>query len=144
MCAPARGSQDASPVANSAGTDMQLADFILRDMERTLGEWELFAATLLPAARNLNSLGLREHARQIIQAVAVDLSALDCIPTIDNEMMLIERHVYTRLQVHRRAGSVSCLVSRVTLPESLMSTLAASGRCYRSLDRKAVWPRPTP
>jgi hypothetical protein len=35
---------------------MRLADFILRDMGRILLEWEAFAATLLPAAKNMDSL----------------------------------------------------------------------------------------
>jgi len=53
---------------------MRLADFILRDMGRILAEWEAFATTLLPAARHLNSLALRNHAPQILQAVAKDLA----------------------------------------------------------------------
>jgi signal transduction histidine kinase len=53
---------------------MRLADFILRDMETILARWEAFAATLLPAAGNLESLALRDHAQQILQAVAKDLS----------------------------------------------------------------------
>jgi len=39
---------------------MRLADFILRDMKHILGEWEAFVATQLPAARNLDSLALRD------------------------------------------------------------------------------------
>ncbi|SAL65041.1 sensor histidine kinase [Caballeronia humi] len=53
---------------------MRLADFILQDMGRILMEWEAFAATLLPAAENMDSLALRDHAQQILQAVAKDLS----------------------------------------------------------------------
>ncbi|SOZ51037.1 putative sensor histidine kinase (dctS) [Cupriavidus taiwanensis] len=53
---------------------MRLADFILRDMSRILTEWEAFAATLMPAARHMDSLALRDHAVQILQAVAKDLS----------------------------------------------------------------------
>lgn len=53
---------------------MRLADFILRDMGHILAEWEAFATTMLPAARGLNSLALRDHAPQILQAVAKDLS----------------------------------------------------------------------
>jgi RsbT co-antagonist protein rsbRD N-terminal domain len=52
---------------------MRLADFILRDMEPILAQWEAFAATLLPAAANLDASGLRDHAEQILQAVAKDL-----------------------------------------------------------------------
>ena len=53
---------------------MRLADFILRNMETILGEWEEFAATLLPAAAGMTSLALRDDAKQILEAVAKDLS----------------------------------------------------------------------
>jgi signal transduction histidine kinase len=53
---------------------MRLADFILSNMETILGEWEEFAATLLPAAAGMTSLALRDHAKQILEAVANDLS----------------------------------------------------------------------
>ena len=50
------------------------ADFILRDMESILVEWEAFAATLFPATTSMTSLALRDHAKQILEAVAKDLS----------------------------------------------------------------------
>ena len=53
---------------------MRLADFILRDMEAILVAWEAFASVQLPAARHMKSLALRDHARQILEAVAKDLS----------------------------------------------------------------------
>ncbi len=36
--------------------------------------WEAFAAVQLPAAKHMNPLALRDHARQILQAVSKDLS----------------------------------------------------------------------
>jgi heme exporter protein D len=54
---------------------MRLADFIVSDMEAILTEWEAFACTLLPAAANMNPPALRDHAQQILEAVAKDLSA---------------------------------------------------------------------
>jgi signal transduction histidine kinase len=54
---------------------MRLADFILQDMEPILEHWEAFAATLVPAAANMESLALRDHAQQILLAVATDLRA---------------------------------------------------------------------
>jgi signal transduction histidine kinase len=42
-------------------------------MEPILAQWEAFAATLLPAAANMEALGLRDHAEQILHAVAKDL-----------------------------------------------------------------------
>lgn len=52
---------------------MRLADFIVRNMEPILVQWEAFAATLLPAAQSMDSRGLRDHARQILEAVARDI-----------------------------------------------------------------------
>jgi signal transduction histidine kinase len=43
-------------------------------METILEEWEEFAATLLPAAGGMTSLALRDHAKEILEAVAKDLS----------------------------------------------------------------------
>ncbi len=55
---------------------MRLADFILRDMEIILAKWEAFAATRLPAAAFMGSLELRDHAQQILEAIALDLSTV--------------------------------------------------------------------
>jgi signal transduction histidine kinase len=52
---------------------VRLADFILRDMEAILAEWEAFAATRLPAAGHMVSLELRDHAQQILEAIVADL-----------------------------------------------------------------------
>lgn len=52
---------------------MRLADFISSHMEKILTEWEAFAATLLPAADGLDALALRDHAKQILEAIAIDL-----------------------------------------------------------------------
>ena len=43
---------------------MRLANFILRNMETILGEWEQFAATLLPGAAGMTSLALRNHRKR--------------------------------------------------------------------------------
>jgi signal transduction histidine kinase len=53
---------------------MRLADFILQDMETILAEWESFAATLLPAAAGMTSLALRNDAKEILEAIAKDIS----------------------------------------------------------------------
>ncbi|HYQ92907.1 MAG TPA: sensor histidine kinase, partial [Candidatus Competibacteraceae bacterium] len=53
---------------------MRLDDFILSNMETILAEWEAFAATLLPAAGTMATLALRDHAPQILEAIAKDLS----------------------------------------------------------------------
>src|SRR5512135_1519255 len=56
------------------GASMRLADFILSNLEPLLAEWEAFAVTQLPAARTMTPLALRDHARQILEAIAKDLS----------------------------------------------------------------------
>ena len=52
---------------------MRLADFIETNMEEILSDWEGFARTLLPAAGGLGVSALRDHAEQILHAVAQDL-----------------------------------------------------------------------
>lgn len=51
---------------------MRLADFILRDMEAILLQWDAFAATTEPA-KAMTRRALRDHAREILQAVAKDI-----------------------------------------------------------------------
>lgn len=52
---------------------MRLDRFIHAHMEEILTEWEAFAETLLPAAGSMTDLALRDHARQILQAIALDI-----------------------------------------------------------------------
>lgn len=53
---------------------MRLADFILRDIEGILTEWEQFARAQLPAASELDSAALRDHAEHILRAIVKDIS----------------------------------------------------------------------
>lgn len=53
---------------------MRLADFISRETELILKEWEAYAVTLSPAANHLDAEGLRDHAAQILQAITKDLA----------------------------------------------------------------------
>ena len=53
---------------------MRLSAFISSNMEAILAEWESFAATLLPAAADMSSLALRDHAKQILEAIAKDIT----------------------------------------------------------------------
>ncbi|MFZ6647130.1 sensor histidine kinase [Undibacterium sp. TJN25] len=52
---------------------MRLAKFIISSMEPILVEWEAFARTLMPEARRMSSLTLRDHAGQILTAIANDI-----------------------------------------------------------------------
>jgi len=53
---------------------MRLAEFILRDMEAIVVEWEAFAGSQFPTGANPTRLTLRDHIQQILEAVAKDLS----------------------------------------------------------------------
>lgn len=53
---------------------MRLSEFILEHMEPILTEWEAFAGTLLPAAEGMTATELRDHAKEILEAVAKDLT----------------------------------------------------------------------
>ena len=52
---------------------MRLADFIDANTPAILAEWEVFASTLLPAAAEMDAAALRDHAEQMLQAMAKDL-----------------------------------------------------------------------
>ena len=52
---------------------MKLSTFILSEMNSIVAEWEIFAAAQLPAAAQLGSLALRDHAEEILQALAKDI-----------------------------------------------------------------------
>ncbi len=53
---------------------MRLGDFIVRNMEPILAGWEAFAATCLPASASMDSLGLRDHAPAMLEAIVADLA----------------------------------------------------------------------
>ncbi len=52
---------------------MRLAQFITEDIEVILVEWEAFAQSLSIAGQKMTSLALRDHAKQILQAIAQDI-----------------------------------------------------------------------
>jgi signal transduction histidine kinase len=52
---------------------MRLAEFILGHLATIISEWETFAATRLPAAQGMTALELRDHAEQILRAIARDI-----------------------------------------------------------------------
>ena len=51
----------------------QRASFILEHIEEILAEWESFAKSLSPASTTMDSLALRDHAQQMLEAIAKDL-----------------------------------------------------------------------
>ncbi|GAB7521313.1 sensor histidine kinase [Paraburkholderia sp. 2C] len=47
----------------------------MQNMEEILVQWQAFATTLHPAARSMDRAALRDHAQQILQAIAKDISS---------------------------------------------------------------------
>lgn len=54
-------------------TEHRLAHFILENMEPILRDWEAFARTIEPPALTMDDKALRDHARQMLEAIAKDL-----------------------------------------------------------------------
>ena len=54
---------------------MRLATFITEHLEEILAEWETFAASLLGKGEVMSSLALRDHASQILRAIAQDIES---------------------------------------------------------------------
>lgn len=52
---------------------MGLSEYINRNLDEIITEWESFAKTLLPAAEGMSQTELRDHARQMLVAVAEDM-----------------------------------------------------------------------
>ncbi len=53
---------------------MRLADFILANREPILAEWEAFARNCVPAGRPMDVAALRDHADEMLTAIAADLA----------------------------------------------------------------------
>lgn len=52
---------------------MQLHTFIQDNLDPIVHEWEVFARTLLPAAKSMSDQALRNHSREILMAIVKDM-----------------------------------------------------------------------
>src|SRR5580765_4113554 len=52
---------------------MRFSVFIEENLDAIVAEWEAFARTLLPAAKTLSDLTLRDHCREILLAIVKDM-----------------------------------------------------------------------
>jgi signal transduction histidine kinase len=52
---------------------MRLHRYIDEHLDEILAEWEAFARTLGPAADHMSSLALRDHAKDILRAISLDM-----------------------------------------------------------------------
>ena len=57
----------------SPTSTMNLSVFIVVHVEKIMREWEAFAATMQPAADDMSSTELRDHAKQMLTAISVDM-----------------------------------------------------------------------
>src|SRR5688572_21601535 len=53
---------------------MRLAEFMLREREQILSEWVTFARSCLPTADGMNLAMLRDHASEMLEVIAADLT----------------------------------------------------------------------
>lgn len=59
---------------------MRLAEFIDSRLDAIVREWDAFAATRVPAGAKMDALALRDHAPQILRAIAADLRTPQTAP----------------------------------------------------------------
>ena len=52
---------------------MGLSDFITLEADKIMSEFESFARQQLPAAADMDVVALRDHARQVLEAIALDM-----------------------------------------------------------------------
>ena len=50
-----------------------MTSFIIEHMDEIVSEWESFARTVSPASATLDPVALRDHAKQMLQAIAIDI-----------------------------------------------------------------------
>jgi signal transduction histidine kinase len=59
--------------APTVGSPMRLSDFIEQNREAIVVEWEAFARATIAPAKAMSTLALRDHAMQILLAIAKDM-----------------------------------------------------------------------
>jgi signal transduction histidine kinase len=62
---------------------MRLSEFILRELDPILQEWEEFARTILPVTQGMSVERLRDHAREMLITIAHDME----LPQDDTEQL---------------------------------------------------------
>ena len=50
-----------------------MASFITEHMNEIIAEWESFARTVSPASATMDNVALRDHVKQMLQAIAIDV-----------------------------------------------------------------------
>jgi signal transduction histidine kinase len=55
------------------GRALRLSEFVTKEKEAILLEWEAFARTLTPAATDMSPSAIRDHGAEILDAIALDM-----------------------------------------------------------------------
>ncbi|MES2259744.1 MAG: HAMP domain-containing sensor histidine kinase [Pseudomonadota bacterium] len=103
---------------------MKLSSFIATHIENILVEWESFARTLEPAAGQMSSAALRDHARMILLAIAADI---DKVETAD------EQYDKSRGMAPENLGPESAAATHGTLRQTSGFSLIQLTAEYRAL-----------
>ena len=64
------------PRPTDAYSGMRLSQFIKRNIEPILVEWEAFARTMIPPAETMSVVELRDHAHEILLAIADEMETV--------------------------------------------------------------------
>jgi signal transduction histidine kinase len=114
---------------------MRLAEFIQRDMNLILAAWDSFAAAQLPAAASMTPLALRDHAEEILRAVARDLETMQTRAALSTNLLAPPQGVAdapeTAAQTHavlraQQGFSIQQLVAEFTALRASVSRLYLS------------------
>jgi signal transduction histidine kinase len=83
---------------------MRLSAFLKANVRIIVDDWEQFARTLVPAGSKMDSLALRDHAKQILLAIAEDIaswqSVSDSIDKSHGRNFSATRSAETAAEVH--------------------------------------------
>ena len=76
MAAPAADQPAARPISQDRYhiKSMSLSTFIESNVDQIVTEWALFARTMLPSAKTMTNLALRDHGRAILLAISADMT----------------------------------------------------------------------
>lgn len=116
---------------------MRLSDFIVSENESILREWENFAQTLEPAAKNMTSKELRNHAAVLLGIIAKDIS------TVQTAKEQFEKSRGEEPGEHEDAGhGIARLESRFTIEQLVSEYRALRSSVLRLWARSAALKSP--
>ncbi len=142
------------PFPNRRAVCMKLSAFIVAHMDQILTDWEEYAMTMRPAADSMSLTALRDHAEQMLRAVALDIEEWqtpqeeveksqglqDASPTTAASIHGAMRHAsnFTLLQLSSEFRALRATVLRRWLPLTDLSapkTLDAVVRFNEAIDQ---------